>query len=81
MCDHILSQVELDKAISYLYDLEHKYRQSHNFWNEDISYSCNECNEEWLQLGELLCCPKCKKHVCLDCYYGGSPSIEYNPKQ
>jgi hypothetical protein len=70
MCDHILSKKELDESIRYLYDLEYRYRQSHNFWQEDISYTCNECNDKWLQLGELLCCPNCKKHVCLACYRG-----------
>lgn len=67
MCDHLLSKEELADAIRYLYDLEYEYRQSHNFWTEDIVYSCNECGDGWLQLGELLCCPKCKKHVCLVC--------------
>ena len=69
MCDHKLNKEELAKAIEYLYDLEYEYRQCHNFWIEDISYTCNECNDEWLQLGELLCCLNCKKHVCLACYY------------
>jgi hypothetical protein len=69
MCNHNLSKEELAKAIEYLYDLEYEYRQSHNFWIEDISYSCNDCDDKWLQLGELLCCPICKKNVCLACYY------------
>ena len=69
MCDHNLSRQELDTAIRYLYDLEYEYRQSHNFWREDLSYKCDDCNDGWLQLGELLCCPNCRKHVCLACYY------------
>ena len=70
MCDHNLTKEELEDAIRHLYDLEYRYRQSHNFWTEDISYTCTDCNDKWLQLGELLCCPKCKKHVCLACYRG-----------
>ena len=70
MCTHQLTEKELNDAIYYMYDLEYNYRNVHNFWKEDISYSCNECNDQWLQLGELFCCPKCKKHICLKCYRG-----------
>jgi hypothetical protein len=67
MCDHILTEKQLQSAIDEIYDLEYNYRKSHNFWDEDISYTCNECNDKWLQAGDLLCCPNCKKHVCLKC--------------
>ncbi len=70
MCDHNLTKEELDKAIRYMYDLEYEYRICRNFWQEDIVYKCTTCSDEWLQLGELLYCPNCKKNVCLACYHG-----------
>jgi len=72
MCEHKLTNKEIDNAIQYLYDLEYEYRQCHNFWIEDIAYTCNECNDQWLKLGELLCCPKC----CLACQHKISHKYE-----
>jgi hypothetical protein len=69
MCTHQLTEKELTDAIYYVCDLEYNYRNVHNFWKEDISYSCNSCDDKWLRLGELFCCPKCKKHICLKCIH------------
>ena len=52
-----------------LADKEYKYRISHNFWDDTISYTCVICNNNWLEVGEIINCPSCNKLICLCCLF------------
>jgi hypothetical protein len=79
MCNCDITYNQIQVAIKELSDSEHRYRLSHDFWSESISYTCYTCKNKWLEVGEIIKCPSCKKMVCTYClfYYNKRPSITF----
>jgi len=67
MCDCNITYNQVESAIKDLADKEYKYRMSHDFWSEPISYTCTTCKNECLEVGEIINCPKCKNFICIYC--------------
>ncbi len=67
MCDCNITYKEIQAGIEKLAETEYRHRCCRDFWSEPISYTCSTCKNEWLELGEIINCPRCKKFICIYC--------------
>ena len=66
MCNCELSDAEVKREIFDFAEAEKEYRISHDNW-EEISYDCSICRNPWLEVGNILQCPKCNNLICVPC--------------
>jgi hypothetical protein len=66
MCDCDFTDADVKKGIYDFAEKENTYRITHDIWDE-ISYECSICRNPWLEVGNILNCPKCNMLICVPC--------------